>query len=213
MMGGKHAGGVSALSSRIAALLLAVLALAGCVQTQVDGFVDPAFRGGTARLASIVVEASADTIAERVAIETSAAAALAELGIRSARMVDVAPPTRPNPGVAVLAPWQGVLRIWTTGQRVDETWVPPSFSPPETRTVTRIDDDKTVVTTETTPGFTEPGRVVRTPVATYRSELRQLSNGAVVWIGDASAQGEDFRTLGDEIGRAIVARMREQGAI
>jgi hypothetical protein len=213
MIGGKHAGGASALSSRIAAFLLAVLALAGCVQTQVDGFVDPAFRGGAARLASIVVEAEADTIAERVAIESSAAAALAELGIRSARMVDVAPPTRPNPGAAVLAPWQGVLRIWTRAQRVDETWVPPSFTPPETRTVTRVDGGKTVVTTETTPGFTEPGHVVRTPVATYGAELRQLVNGAVVWIGDASAQGQDFQTLADEIGRAIVAKMREQGAI
>lgn len=201
------------MSSRIAALLLAVLAIAGCVQTQVDGFVDPAFRGGGARLASIVVEASADTIAERIAIETSAAAALAALGIRSARMVDVAPPTRPSPGVAVLAPWQGVLRIWTREQRVDETWVPPSFTAPETRTVTRTDGDKTVVTTETTPGFTEPGHVVRTPVAVYGSELRHLAHGAVIWIGDASAQGEDFKTLGDEIGRAIVAKMREQGAI
>lgn len=200
------------MSSRIAAFVFAVLALAGCIQTQVDGFVDPAFRGGSG-VRSIVVEAAADTLAERIAIESSAAAALSQLGIRSARMVDVAPPTRPNPGVGVLAGWEAVLRIATRDQRVDETWVPPSYTPPETRTVTRIDGDKTVVTTETTPGISEPGHVVRTPVATYRSELRNLVTGAAIWIGDASAQGEDFQTLGDEIGRAIVAKLREQGAI
>jgi hypothetical protein len=198
------------------ALVLALTLLLGaCAQTQVAGYVDPAYRGG-APIRSIVVVAETPRLGEREALESAAVAELAARGVQARRMIDLAPPTRPGGPAAESAAIRAagvraVLRIAVDQRATVARYLPPTY-----------------VGDPFFPyygygyypgpfaGLTTGGRWIEEPTARYDATLQEAGGGAAIWKGEAVARGgsnSNFADLATRAARDLVSRLQKDKVI
>ncbi|MGF6231367.1 hypothetical protein QFZ27_005322 [Inquilinus ginsengisoli] len=202
---------------RVLVLALTALLLGACAQTQVAGYVDPAYRGG-APIRSIVVVAETPRLGEREALESAAVAELAARGVQARRMIDLAPPTRPGGPAAETAAIRAagvraVLRIVVDQRATVARYLPPTY-----------------VGDPFFPyygygygyypgpfaGLTTGGRWIEEPTARYDATLQEAGGGAAIWKGEAVARGgsnSNFVDLAARAARDLVSRLQQDKVI
>jgi hypothetical protein len=200
---------------RALVLALTALLLGACAQTQVAGYVDPAYRG-RAPIRSIVVAAETPRLGEREALESAAVAELAARGVQAKRMIDLAPPTRPGGPAAEAAAIRAagvraVLRIAVDQRATVARYLPPTY-----------------VGDPFFPyygygyypgpfaGLTTGGRWIEEPTARYDATLQEAGGGAAIWKGEAVARGSsnsNFADLAARAARDLVSRLQQDKVI
>ncbi|MGK9236173.1 hypothetical protein KXS07_30420 [Inquilinus limosus] len=203
---------------RVLVLVLTALLLGACAQTQVAGYVDPAYRGG-AKIRSVVVAAETPRLGEREALESAAVAELTARGVRALRMIDLAPPTRPGGPAAETAAIRAagvraVLRIAVDQRAMVGRYIPPTYvgdpfwpyGGPWYGWYGRYPF----------AGPVTSGSWVEEPAARYDATLQEAGSGGVIWKGEAVARGSsstDFADLATRAARDLVSRLQQDGVI
>ncbi|MGO4129557.1 hypothetical protein AB4Z01_34535 [Inquilinus sp. YAF38] len=196
-------------------LALTALLLGPCAQTQVAGYVDPAYRGG-APIRSIVVVAETPRLGEREALESAAVAELAARGVQARRMIDLAPPTRPGGPAAETAAIRAagvraVLRIAVDQRATVARYLPPTYV-----------GDPFFPYYGYGPypgpfaGLTTGGRWIEEPTARYDATLQEAGGGTAIWKGEAVARGgsnSNFTDLAARAARDLISRLQQDKVI
>lgn len=196
-------------------LALTALLLGACAQTQVAGYVDPAYRGG-APIRSIVVVAETPRLGEREALESAAVAELAARGVQARRMIDLAPPTRPGGPAAETAAIRAagvraVLRIAVDQRATVARYLPPTYV-----------GDPFFPYYGYGPypgpfaGLTTGGRWIEEPTARYDATLQEAGGGTAIWKGEAVARGgsnSNFTDLAARAARDLISRLQQDKVI
>lgn len=200
---------------RALVLALTALLLGACAQTQVAGYVDPAYRGG-APIRSIVVVAETPRLGERQALESAAVAELTARGVQARRMIDLAPPTRPDGPAAETAAIRAagvraVLRITVDQRATVARYLPPTYLG---------DPFFPYYGYGYYPGpfagLTTGGRWIEEPTARYDATLQEAIGGAAIWKGEAVARGgsnSNFADLAARAARDLVSRLQRDKVI
>lgn len=198
-------------------LLIPMVLLAGCAQvtaTRGSSAVNPEFRGRV--LTSLVVDADAENLAEREAIERGAVMTLQNSGMRAAiAAIDIVPPVRDvgetlhrrkimNSGA------QAVLEIRTRGHRIVETYTGNRYYPYGYR------DRWHARHGFYDPFFAEPPLLLEEPQVQYQAAIYLLPSGDEIWQGDFTTHGPTgmtFEEVGAHFGRELVERLAKDGVI
>lgn len=203
---------------RFSWLLIFVLVLASCAQvtrTSGSGFVDPAYRGRM--FTSMIVDARTNNLAERHAIENSAANALECAGLGTGTAMDIVPPTRErgenfhrrqimNTGAS------SVLEIIPGQRRIIRDYIRgshyASFDPYRDRWEHRFYNQRHF--------HDDPPLILEEPEVDYQITLYSLPHYDVVWTGDFTTRGPTgmrFDEVGARFGREVVEKMAQSGLI
>lgn len=198
----------------IISMLFLVTACAQVTRSSGGSFTDPAFRG--AAFTSIIVDARTDNLAERQAIENSAANTLETAGVKTGVSIDIVPPTRRtgetsrrraimNTGAA------SVLEIIPHEKQIVRDYVPGSHF---NNYYNRRHWDRRY--RDYDPFYDEPPLILEEPEGRYEATLYTLPNYDIVWTADFTTRGPtgmSFENVGANFARELVERMANDGII
>lgn len=175
--------------------------LAGCAQTKMTSFTDPSRKDAPKYLAAMVMGAGMG-LEERQIAESEVVKDFAKYGKKAIRSVDVVPPTGTFSTAEQLdriknAEVDSVLIIALAGRDEVAQYIPPTYVPGQTTTTVNVIGNTAYATSNTTPGYTIGGGVVKKPRANYTVALYDAKSGQRVWIAEAASRGNAFASFND----------------
>jgi len=211
------------MTVRLAAvtLLFPILLTGCCYIPDIVSVRDPAF--SHAPYSTLAVVADFRDLGLRTELEDDIGGAMMKNGVVASRGLDVVPPTRSWTDSARIDAFrksgaEAFLRIYAVGTTVQEEYVP---SKTETRVETKDtketsngetgrekDARKSVVTTETTGGYTK-----KTVVTDVEIELVGLETGTRWWIASTHLPDPQNGHCMKEFSEEIVSKLQEDGVL
>ena len=179
-------------------LLSLCVALIGCAETDMTGFVDPQYRNYQA--SHVVVRVKGAKLDNTFSAEKEFAEQLSAHHVKVTKFTDIIPPTRsysPTQEAAILKKTgaDSLLTVEITGKDMRESYIPPTFHPGQTTTQVNQIGNMAYATTYTSPGYTTGGYAVSSSVLNTFSTLVDLKNGREIWRGEGSSSGDEISSL------------------
>lgn len=201
-------------------VIIGALVLAGCVQTDVSSFSDPANQPNLS-FKSILVVGAGMTLDERQLAEKTLTKKLLERGVTPISGMKWLPPTRDysaqEEAEQIAKSGAEALLILALGDKdTVEVYIPPTYHPGTTTSRVSVIGNTAYVTSTTSPGYTTGGGTVSKPRSTYKAALYDLTTGNKVWVADLSSRGAavvKFSALTISASNSTIEKLVEDGLI
>lgn len=207
---------------RAAALTVAATAmLAACAAPKVTSYTDPNYRAQGPQKWRVAVLGVDMSLGEQQALERQGVASFNEAGVDALRGMNVLHPTKEYSRPEAFAELskagaEVLLEITALDRQKYDAQTPGSFSLGFSYTQAYRDSNgNTFVIQNYVPGRYYSGYSYTKSDATYRARLINLTNGDVMWQGDATIKGagSKFETNAEGMAEATVRGLIEDGIV
>ena len=205
---------------RFVGVAIAAMLLSGCVRTTMTSFVDPAQRGAP-KYQTIAVMGVGLSLQERDAFEKAGVASLAKVNVKAISGLEILPPTRnwTTQDIANVFQKNGVqavLYVEDSSKGTEHSYVPPTYTPGQTYVTTQNYGYFSTFQVNQTPSTYTPGYTISKPRASYKVNLMNAQNGAMVWAAEAESRGaaaDNYSDMSKALAEKAVTKLKEDGLI